>query len=149
MGGAFAGGSEIIDCPHDAGTEKVMPNAVDHDACREWVIRLGQPRGELHASACPGANGVGFHVVEHLQKPAFHDRSLIANLPADEHSGIRHTAVLDAHGEVGRRGLFLEIFYVRACRLDVAIEAAHSSFLVGVCLFFQRPQLPVFLLHEQ
>ena len=26
--------SEIIDCPDDAGTEKVMPNAVDHDACR-------------------------------------------------------------------------------------------------------------------
>ena len=46
--------AEVIDTAHDALAKELLPDAVHDDTRGQWVARVGQPVGELHASALIG-----------------------------------------------------------------------------------------------
>ena len=47
MGRRIAGESEIVGRAHDAVAEPMLPDAVDPDACRQRIGRIGDPLGDL------------------------------------------------------------------------------------------------------
>ena len=55
--GHIAASAEVIHARHEAGAEQLLPDAVHGHAGGERVAFVGEPVGELKASALAGGNG--------------------------------------------------------------------------------------------
>src|SRR5437870_31171 len=44
--------AEIARSPDEAGAEMILPDTVDHDTSKKWVIRAGNPFRQRFAAAC-------------------------------------------------------------------------------------------------
>ena len=51
MAGLLAGHAEVVDRPHQAGAEQVMPDAVDENASCQRMVRVSQPPSEFQSAA--------------------------------------------------------------------------------------------------
>ena len=50
---------KVVDGAHDAFTEEIFPNAVDHDSRSERMLRIGDPLGEFKPAGMAFRNFVG------------------------------------------------------------------------------------------
>ena len=114
---ALAGRAEVVWRADDALAEKVLPNAVGHDAGRERVLRAGDPVGQFDPAALAGRNLRWPSRAEHGHETTGNDRTLLLQFAANVDGAVGGLAVEDGHGPVaagltkrrrggGRLGIF-------------------------------------------
>lgn len=93
MSGASTLGSEIVRCPHKSLTEVILPYAIDNNARRERMIRLGQPLSQRQAPAGmpPTRLGLrsaprGFRVIENRRNSKLHRLARIHIIAPNENA---------------------------------------------------------------
>ena len=83
VGGGIASGAEVVDGADEAFTEEVHPDAVDEDAGGEGVLRVGDPLGELEATALGGWDDRGVGDFGGLDEAAGDGGAEVADVAAD------------------------------------------------------------------
>ena len=111
----FAAEAEIARRGDDALAEMVLPEAIDHHAGRERMLRAGDPPGQFDA-----AFWLDFGGCQHAWEGRVHWRKLLLRVAALEDECLRRVGVLDGPGG-GRRRRQLRLPVVK----PIAQEGAH------------------------
>src|SRR5579875_4050267 len=121
MCGRLAELAEIARGTDDAFAEMMLPDAIDHDACRQRMVRPRQPAGQIEPTAAVGDRflltaGQNFRKAPRHQrtKPIVTTADVDANIMCARMRAAWNTAFLSAVGVGNRLFRFLVCFYL--CR---------------------------------
>ena len=129
MGGPIAEHPEVVDGRDEAPAEDVVPDAIHRDSRRQGVGRIGDPPGEVQASAAGRSGRRPAIAREGREHPAGHDRADGLRVAAEEDPLVLGRPV--GHGRcapgLGEPGLELPERLRAACRIRPVADTSSSS----------------------
>ena len=107
MRGPLTRGAEVIRGAHQTLAKKMLPHAVDHHPRGEWMLRTGQPPGELEPAALFGIRDLNGRGPAGAEKTARDGGPEFFGIAVDVEFAIDHgPGLARAHGERCITGIF-------------------------------------------